>query len=147
MNFPPFQKTNFFYLSYASESRVFSLNYFPCIIQNRGRHFFVILCSVTAARHNRTGAGLGGPSGYSGPFFGLVGQTPLFWYPEKSNFPRTTRFRFKPSAWRTVSYGGRCDSAHGGAPLRCLSAPRLVKIWGFPRQRAHARVFCACRRL
>ena len=68
-------------------------SYFPCIIKNRGRHFFVILCSVTAARHNRTGAGLGGPSGYSGPFFGLVGQTPLFWYPEKCIFPRTTRFQ------------------------------------------------------
>ena len=108
-----------------------------------------VLFYVFSARHAKPVPGPGRRVhwGARGNFFGRSSKTPLFWLPEKCIFPRTTRFRFKPSERRTVPYGGRCDSAHGGAPLRCLSAPRLAKIWGFSGQRAHARVFCACRRL
>ena len=81
-----------------------------------------------------------------GNFFGRSSKPP-FSGTRKNVFSPDDCFRFKPSERRTVSYGGRCDSAHGVAPLRCLSAPRLAKIWGFSGQRAHARLFCACRRL
>ena len=43
--------------------------YFPRPIKNRGRGLAPALATTAAARHTRTGAGLGGPPGHSGALF------------------------------------------------------------------------------